>query len=266
MKDSPADNVAAPAAWLMAHRGCPAEYPENSLPGVRAVLEAGARHVEFDVQITRDGVPVVAHDDLLIRITGGPGSVTELSLAELQAIPAGEPGRFGERFATVRFPTLAEMLALLEGWPHATAYVELKRASMRRFGREAVVGPVLELLNAHRGDAVALSFDAEMAAQARRRGARRIGLVIKPWDETNREAVHKLAPEFVFVDAGIVPAGERPFWRGSWQWVVYDVNDPALALDLRARGADLIETDRFLQFRHDPRFVERRRDVFRDDT
>lgn len=240
------------ADWLMAHRGSPSRFPENSLPGIGAALRAGARHVEFDVQLTRDGIPVVAHDDLLARITGGAGSITELSLRELRAIPAGEPARFGSRFAGIRFPTLTEVLALFTAHP-ATAYVELKRASMRRFGREAVLDAVLPVLRGHDpARLVVLSFDAQMPVMARARGVPRIGFVIKPWDAANRAAAERMEPDFIFVKAERVPVGESPFWPGRWQWVVYGVNDASAALEFRRRGASLIETDRFLELLDDP--------------
>ena len=56
--------------FLIAHRGNAADYPENTLAALRSAIELGLRHVEFDVQLTRDGVPVVLHDADLRRMTG----------------------------------------------------------------------------------------------------------------------------------------------------------------------------------------------------
>ena len=38
------------ADHLVAHRGYPARLPENTLPSIKAALQAGARYVEVDVQ------------------------------------------------------------------------------------------------------------------------------------------------------------------------------------------------------------------------
>ena len=46
----------------VAHRGAPYRHRENTLDSLRAGLELGADAVEFDVQTTRDGVPVLLHD------------------------------------------------------------------------------------------------------------------------------------------------------------------------------------------------------------
>jgi len=238
-----------PREWLMAHRGAPWHYPENSLPGMRAVLEAGARHVEFDVQLTADRFPVVAHDNLLKRITGGDGSITELSWDRLQQLPAGEPERFGTRFAGLRFPGLAEMLELIHGYGQATAYIELKRASMRQFGRAAMVEAVLPAIQAAGGPRVVLSFDAGMLKAVRRATGLPCGLALETLDTAARRAAEALQPESLFVSAGVLGAAHpRSLWPGPWRWVVYDVNQWSACLALRDDGVDVVETDRFLDF------------------
>jgi glycerophosphoryl diester phosphodiesterase len=54
---------------LIAHRGDSAHAPENTLDAARRAWEAGADAWEFDVQLTRDGVAVVIHDESLDRTT-----------------------------------------------------------------------------------------------------------------------------------------------------------------------------------------------------
>lgn len=228
---------------LMAHRGWPSRYPENSLAGMRAALEAGARMVEFDVQLTADGVPVVIHDAELGRTSGREGSVLDLLAAALPGIDVSEATRFGDRYRDTPLPTLDDMLALIDDYPPATAFVELKRASMRHFGGAAMVDAVMPLVGRHRRRVV-ISYDADMIARARSAGALRIGWVTDSLGRSRERAARELMPEFIFCSAERVPARGNPFWTGSWRWVVYDVNDPELALDLLARGADIIETDR----------------------
>jgi len=59
-----------PLVW--GHRGSRGRGnpPENSLGAFRAALDCGAGGIELDVQLTRDGVPVVFHDAALRRMTG----------------------------------------------------------------------------------------------------------------------------------------------------------------------------------------------------
>lgn len=86
------------------HRGAPAEFPENTLAGFRRALELGVEGIELDVHLSKDGVPVVIHDETVDRTTDGSGAVAGMNVEEIRALDAGD----GERI-----PTLAEVLDLV---------------------------------------------------------------------------------------------------------------------------------------------------------
>ncbi len=90
---------------LVAHRGDAGRYPENTVLSIRAALEAGVRAVEFDVQFTRDEVPVVLHDASLRRTTGVDAEIFDLDVNRIRAIEISDG---------VTIPTLAEMVAELQ--------------------------------------------------------------------------------------------------------------------------------------------------------
>src|SRR5262245_12792719 len=98
---------------VIAHRGDSAHRPENTLASFASALEVGADLVEFDVQLTQDGAVVVLHDPTLERTTNGRGDIRRMTLAEVRAVSAGYPSRFGTAYAGERIPTLAEALGLL---------------------------------------------------------------------------------------------------------------------------------------------------------
>lgn len=235
-------NVSAPD-WLMAHRGWPTQYPENSLTGLEAVLRAGARHVEFDMMLSRDRVPMACHDESLTRLTGRDLRVSESEAAALSGLPLSVPGRFGDRFRNERLATVAQMLALAADWPATTLFVEIKRASLQRFGRSAVLDALLPLLAGRPNPLVLISFDAPVLEMARARAGWPVGWAVKPWSDGTRGEAARLAPEYLFANVERVPAGESPFWPGPWQWVVYSVNEPDQARAWRRAGASLVETD-----------------------
>ena len=79
---------------LIAHRGEPVSFPENSIAGYEAVLQAGANWIETDVQITADGVPVLCHDPSLLKLTGHDMNINTTVYADMQDLPAGYPARF----------------------------------------------------------------------------------------------------------------------------------------------------------------------------
>ena len=95
---------------VIGHRGAAAAAPENTLASLRKAHELGARWVEFDVKLSRDRHPILAHDDRLERTTNGRGRFADQTLAELRALDAGS--WFGPAFAGERVPTFEAALAL----------------------------------------------------------------------------------------------------------------------------------------------------------
>jgi glycerophosphoryl diester phosphodiesterase len=93
----------------LGHRGASAHAPENTMRAFHLAEQLGADGMEFDVQLTKDGVPVVIHDELLKRTTGENGYVFEKTLAEIKRLDAGS--WFGREFAGERIPTLEEVIA-----------------------------------------------------------------------------------------------------------------------------------------------------------
>ena len=96
---------------VIGHRGAAAHAPENTAAGFRRAAEDGASWVELDVQLSRDGVPVVFHDGALDRTTDGHGLLVETDLATLRRLDAGR--WFGAAFAGERLLTLEEAIAEL---------------------------------------------------------------------------------------------------------------------------------------------------------
>ena len=92
-----------------AHRGLfdnDSEAPENSLPAFRLAVENGYG-IELDVQLSKDGIPVVFHDATLKRMCGVDGKVWDYTLAELQQMKLASSNE--------TIPTFAEALATIAG-------------------------------------------------------------------------------------------------------------------------------------------------------
>jgi glycerophosphoryl diester phosphodiesterase len=101
---------------IQGHRGARGVHPENTLPSFEAALDAGVHSVETDLHLTKDGVPVLAHDPViserLCRLADsgvGPAPelrprIAELTLAELRGYVADvnpDPRRFPDQTPTV---------------------------------------------------------------------------------------------------------------------------------------------------------------------
>lgn len=102
---------------VYAHRGASIEQPENTLAAFRRALELGSPGIELDIHLTKEGVPVIIHDETVDRTTNGSGAVGELTLEQVKALDAGN----GEQI-----PTLREVFELVGDRAHFN--LEIKTA------------------------------------------------------------------------------------------------------------------------------------------
>ena len=228
---------------LIAHRGEPESWPENSLTGYREVLCAGARFLETDVQITADGVAVLSHDPSLLRLTGHDRVITASTWAEVQSLHAGYEERFGDRYSDYHINTLAEFVELLAAWPAARAFVEIKHASISAHGIERVLTIMLETLAPVLAQCTLISFEYAALQQLRRQATLPIGWVLPHWDDDNRQLARALAPDYLFVNRKRLPHTPEPLWDGPWRWAVYTVNQVDEIQPFLERGFDMMETN-----------------------
>lgn len=125
--------------WLtergFAHRGyhdALRDLPENSLPAFAEAIAKGYG-IELDVHLSRDGIPIVFHDEEMTRMTGEVGEVKEYSLNELKAMRL-IPG-------DASIPTLAEALDLIGG--QVPVLVEVKNYGQPVGPLESAVADVI---------------------------------------------------------------------------------------------------------------------------
>lgn len=155
------------------HRGAAGELPENTLPSFERALARGAGILETDVHVTRDGVLVLIHDDVLERTTDGRGAVSEHSWDDLRQLDAAhhfspdENEDFPFRGQGVRIPTLEEALT---AFPESRFNLEIKEGVPGQVAR--TVALVREL---GRADTVLLAAAedttmAELRAEVARAG------------------------------------------------------------------------------------------------
>ncbi len=222
---------------FVAHRGLMQHYPENTLISFQKALQAGACYLELDVHLSRDHIPVVIHDALLERTTDQSGAVFDYTATTLNSMSAGYHKRFAEKFDSETIPLLSDVVNLLQQWPQARLFVELKRKSLSHFGRELMLQKVVEVIAPISDRAILISFDFPVMAMAKRQLLAPIGWVFEEWDLANRERAEQLQPDYLFADYDEMPTDTDALWPGPWQWVLYDVVEPAIAAGLIARGA-----------------------------
>lgn len=150
--------------------------PENTLLAFDHGLLVGADGLEFDVQLSRDGVVVVYHDATLERTTNGIGSVAEYSADALGQLDAAFHfrGIGGERFMGRGhgIPRLGQVLAR---YPAVPLIIELKGRDPelgRRAAAEVLAAGALDRVWFGGFSRTALRAVREVAPDARISGAR----------------------------------------------------------------------------------------------
>jgi glycerophosphoryl diester phosphodiesterase len=239
---------------LYAHRGASAELPENTLQAFRRALEIpGVDALEMDVHLTRDGHPLVSHDDCADRMGGVRAFWRDLDLAEAQRVdlghgflaPDGGRPHLGKGF---RAPTFEEVLVELPG---VRLNVDIKQAS------PPMVSPLLRLIRKLKAeDRVTLaSFQMRTLLAVRQRGYGGETALAQNEVAALCALPRRVIESLPFVgDCAQVPTQVGPIKLAS-RWFIdkchalgmrvdfWTINDPAEARRLIALGADGIMTD-----------------------
>lgn len=103
---------------MYAHRGLhnnKSGIPENSLAAFSRAIQHGYG-IELDVHLTKDNIPVVFHDDTLLRMCGTAGRLKDYTFEELKRLRLLD--------TTQTIPSLREVLELTDG--KVPLIVELK--------------------------------------------------------------------------------------------------------------------------------------------
>jgi len=256
-----------PLVW--GHRGAMDFAPQNTLPSFLLAQEQGADGVELDVQLTKDGVPVVFHDARVDALTDGKGPIGALTWDQVRRLDAGF--RFGARWKGTRIPTLEEVLGTLED--RMVVNVELKTAlsedSVWDRWRTVVFGP--RTVTAHHQDRARREAEPLAAGVARLlTQGRAERFVLSSFDPV---ALETIGPQVPRIPLGFLHAPQVPWdtprlmdkmtyqaWhphhsqvtaetvareRGVGRRIhVWTVNDPAVAVRLARLGVDAVITNR----------------------
>ena len=226
---------------LIAQRGNVAEFPENTLPALRSAVELGARHIEFDVQLSADRQPILLNDSNLMRTAGVDRNALEMNWSELADVRVTESQRFRQKFTDIGIPTLQQAVSLLATHPTVTAFVEIKRASLRNFGADIVIAKIAEVLKPVVRQCVLVSRDLAAIHKVRQLSSYRVGWMLSEYSNLSALKCEALAPEYLFCDQQLVSTG-APLWRGPWLWAIYNVSSREAAMQWAARGARLVAT------------------------
>lgn len=229
------------ADQLIAHRGWQRRYPENTLLAIEGAINAGALHIEIDVQLSRDGVPVLLHNRDLSHMTGQRVCAHEITWEAMQKLSAPEAARFGDAFSHNTLCSLDNVVALIEKHPHVHLYVEIKRVAVENASEKHVVDAILESIKPIAEQCTLISFWIPALLYAKTCEFPRLGPVLIDWPQIYSAEISTLSPSVIFCDSEKIPTDanlkEIPF-----PLAVYEVDTVENAEYWFARDVRWIET------------------------
>jgi glycerophosphoryl diester phosphodiesterase len=220
---------------VTAHRGYAAVAPENTIAAIEAAIEAGAEFAEIDVQETADGEIVVLHDDDLMKVSGVPSKIWDVTYDEIKDLDVGS--WFAPEFADQRLPTLDETIDASRD--KIKLMVELKYNSHD----EDLASRVVDVIQ-----------DNDFVSQTVIQSLKYDGLMETKRLEPNLEVGYTLATalgdlsgvdaDFLSIATSMATPAQVQSDHENGRWVaVWTVNDENEAVSMALRGVDNIITD-----------------------
>lgn len=228
---------------IFAHRGASTYAPENTLAAFKKALEMKADGIECDVQLSKDGVPVICHDFTIDRTSNGSGYIQDLTLAQLKQYKFY--GKFKKSFPNETIPTLEEVLQLVSG--HGiTLNIELKFGPLPQEHLEEKVLALVAQYN-YQDKVIYSSFNHQSVQRlATLEPDARIGLIfhinlISLFDYLDNTGLnlYSIHPNYIYVTKEmIIEAKER-----NLKVFTYTINNRKAALHYKDLGIDGIITN-----------------------
>lgn len=230
---------------LIAHRGASGYAPENTLISFKKAFEMGAREVEFDVQMTKDGQLVVIHDFFLDRTTSGSGMVMTTHYTDIQKLDAGS--WFDKAFDGEKVPLLSEVIDVCiaessrKNWrSELIMHIEIKKPKLEQRAVElAVLELVLEkncLEQVVFSSFLHSSLKSLLSKQAVKVGVLIGSEILRPMDYLARQELmnYSINQSAEFIDLTFVKEAHE----AGIQVLSYTVNNREIALYFDSLGVD----------------------------
>ncbi|MED1863560.1 glycerophosphodiester phosphodiesterase [Fictibacillus nanhaiensis] len=249
--------------YIFAHRGSSKDCPENTMAAFQKAFKDGADGIELDVQLSKDGVAVIIHDEKVDRTTNGKGYVVDYTYDELSQLDACS--WFSKKFNKESVPSLQQFLEWITPLP-MLLNIELKNNIVEYNGLEE---KVLQLLQ-HYGmmdRTVISSFNHYSLVKIRRlnKYVQTAPLyssgLFEPWEYVKAVCSQSAHPNYKSLHPYIMKGFKRnnipvrPYTVNSKKWMKYffEWNTEAIITDYPILARDVLNSlsphskSRFLQ-------------------
>jgi glycerophosphoryl diester phosphodiesterase len=238
------DPSECPYPQAIGHRGAPQIAPENTLASLEAAADLGADLIETDIQYSKDGTPILMHDETVDRMTDGTGRVDQLTDEEISVLTVNGGGRV---------PTLVQALQSLKA-RSAQLLLEIKGPRSA-----SAVDEALKLVSdaGMTGRTILQSFDEQVVRDAHRSAYRtEISLLRNALDADPVEMATKFSLDAYSINFKGLSANpsvvEKLQENGVkvFVWTVDKEYDWQVASSQRVDGVITNVPDRFLSWRN----------------
>lgn len=234
--------------WIIAHRGARDEAPENTMTALKKALTYPVEGLEFDVQMSSDGVPLLYHDNTLLKVGGGRKRISQLSAADLGGIDWGK--WFHRRFRGEPMTRLEQALSLLKDCPNMCIEIKSNPADQASGHIGRLTEMVVSQINSpefkpFKDRTLVLSFDPNVLIQAHQLDSG-LRLVLNLPENSPMEGASSTRHLWaVGVRIGKLSATVMQWGRGKGLKVfTYTCNGPRQIKKAMQLGVDAIITDR----------------------
>ncbi|WP_390619017.1 FGGY family carbohydrate kinase [Maricurvus nonylphenolicus] len=202
----------------VSHRGDINSAPENTINAIQLAIQSGIKHIEFDIQIDADGIPVLLHDPNLNRTHGINTTIFSSNSASIS-----------------KLDNLWSLLDSLSSHNDLHLYIEIKHDSIDHWGIDRVLQAIAPLTTKSIRYTL-LARSQTFLATARNLGHVSIGANVRRYDSAEQLNLLKLNPEYLVINHERIPENTK-LWPGLWSWMVYEVENAAQARKLQQQGA-----------------------------
>ncbi|API91775.1 glycerophosphoryl diester phosphodiesterase [Virgibacillus pantothenticus] len=221
------------------HRGYPAKYPENTMSSFHAAIELGFTHIELDVHLSKDGIPVVMHDYKIDRMTNGSGEIKNYNLDELKQFKIHEKETI---------PTLEEVLYLAKN--KVTVSIEMKNTKLYDSLEENVFQVIQQMEMLDQVYVISFNHHSLMKLRSLSKDIK-IGPLVNKMKRSHFRLINKLNAEYLAVKHdGIRDKYVKRFDELGVQVVAWTVNSIEQMQRFNKYPSILITTDELERYKN----------------
>ncbi len=220
--------------WV-AHRGDCEHYIENTLNSIKSAMSNGIEHIEIDVQLTQEGLPVVFHDNNLKAMLNLDTCMSKVSFSHINKQPLTPRKKTTVLTNDEYIPMLSQVVSLIQKSPNVTLYVEVKNINFCYFSYQYVYKRIINTLKPIIKQVVIIGFSYRFLRLVKKNSTLPIAYVLPSWKHYSIKMLSNLQPEIIFSDINIIPTTEE-FFTKKETWVVYEISHIEQARRLMNQG------------------------------